>query len=113
MKPYEKYDKAKELAAFSVFQSLGGYRDCLERKEELRQLYYEKGLKAAKAGDEIFFGKYEQDGDSANGKEDIAWIVLSNQVENKRIFVVSKYVLAFDSKQFFLQLVASVPWLSF
>ena len=44
-----------------------------------------------KAGDIIKFGKYEQDGNTSNGKEDIEWIVL--KVEKDKVFVVSKYVL--------------------
>ena len=44
-----------------------------------------------KVGKTIKFGKYEQDGNEANGPEDIEWIVLEN--DGKRVFVVSKYVL--------------------
>ena len=44
-----------------------------------------------KAGKTIKFGKYEQDGNEANGPEDIEWIVLEN--DGKRVFVVSKYAL--------------------
>ncbi len=44
-----------------------------------------------KAGDIIVFGKYEQDGNTSNGKEDIEWRVLS--VEGDRILVLSEYVL--------------------
>ena len=44
-----------------------------------------------KAGDIITFGKFEQDGDTTNGKEDIEWQIL--EVEKDRILVVSKYAL--------------------
>ena len=44
-----------------------------------------------KVGDIITFGKYEQDGDIENGKEDIEWQVL--KVEEDRVLVVSKYAL--------------------
>lgn len=47
-----------------------------------------------KVGDIIKFGKYEQDGNESNGKEDIEWIVL--KVEKDRIYVTSKYVLDFQ-----------------
>lgn len=46
---------------------------------------------SCKAGDYISFGKYEQDGNAENGREDIAWKVL--KVESDRILVVSKYAL--------------------
>ncbi|MCR5846749.1 MAG: S-layer homology domain-containing protein [Lachnospiraceae bacterium] len=42
-------------------------------------------------GDIITFGKYEQDDNEANGKEDIDWIVLS--VENDRMLLISQYAL--------------------
>ena len=42
-------------------------------------------------GDIITFGKYEQDGNSSNGKEDIEWQVLS--VQNNKILVISQYAL--------------------
>ncbi len=53
-------------------------------------------LSKAKVGDEIQFGKYEQDNDTTNGKEPIDWIILSK--EENRVLVVSKYVL--DAKAY-------------
>ena len=53
-------------------------------------------LEKSKPGDIIIFGKYEQDGDTTNGKEDIEWQVLSN--ENGKVLVISKYAL--DCKQY-------------
>ena len=44
-----------------------------------------------KVGDIIKFGHYEQDGNTANGKEEIEWEVL--KVETDRVMVVSKYAL--------------------
>ncbi|MCR5847229.1 MAG: DUF6273 domain-containing protein [Lachnospiraceae bacterium] len=49
-----------------------------------------------KVGDIINFGKYEQDGNLDNGKEDIEWQVL--KAEDTRVLVVSKYAL--DCKQY-------------
>ncbi|MBQ6638286.1 MAG: Ig domain-containing protein, partial [Lachnospiraceae bacterium] len=49
-----------------------------------------------KVGDIIKFGHYEQDGISANGKEEIEWQVL--KVESDRVLVISKYCL--DSKPY-------------
>ena len=42
-------------------------------------------------GDTITFGKYEQDNDTANGKEPIEWQVLDKK--NNQILVISKYIL--------------------
>ena len=41
--------------------------------------------------DSVVFGKYEQDDDLANGKEDIEWIILDNS--NNKMLLLSKYVL--------------------
>lgn len=49
------------------------------------------GESDAKVGDIIVFGKYEQDGNLENGKEDIEWKVLSR--EEDKILVISKKVL--------------------
>ena len=42
-------------------------------------------------GDYITFGKYEQDNDTSNGKEDIEWLVLDK--DGDRMLVISKYAL--------------------
>ena len=53
-------------------------------------------LNTAKVGDTITFGKYEQDNNTSNGKEDIEWIVLAK--ENEKVLVISKYAL--DCKKY-------------
>ena len=50
-----------------------------------------EGGSAYQRGDIIVFGSYEQDGNTANGKEPIEWEVLDT--EGDRVFVVSKYIL--------------------
>ena len=42
-------------------------------------------------GDIITFGSYEQDGNTANGKEPVEWVVLDADAES--VLVVSRYVL--------------------
>ncbi len=53
-------------------------------------------LENAKVGDIIKFGKYEQDNNTSNGKEDIEWQILSK--EKGKVLVISKYAL--DSRQY-------------
>ena len=48
-------------------------------------------LSEAEIGSYVFFGSYEQDNDTSNGKEDIEWIVLAK--EDNRALVISRYVL--------------------
>ena len=52
---------------------------------------YGEVLKAANVGDTIKFGKYEQDNNLSNGKEDIEWSVLAK--EGNRVLLISKYAL--------------------
>ena len=47
--------------------------------------------KQVKIGDYITFGKYEQDNDTSNGKEDIEWLVLD--IYGDHALVISKYAL--------------------
>ncbi len=53
-------------------------------------------MKTANVGDTIKFGKYEQDNNLSNGKEDIEWDVLAK--EDNRVLLISKYAL--DCKQY-------------
>ena len=54
----------------------------------------EPAMPTYKVGDVIKFGKYEQDGNTANGKEDIEWIVA--YVHDWDVIVVSKYALDYQ-----------------
>ncbi len=54
------------------------------------------GMKNIKKGEYIIFGSYEQDNNTANGKEEIEWLVL--EVNDKKALVVSKYAL--DCKKY-------------
>ena len=43
------------------------------------------------SGDEVIFGRYEQDGDMANGPEPVIWIVLGSVGDS--YLLLSKYAL--------------------
>lgn len=68
-----------------------------------QEIYDMVGL--VEEGETIKFGKYEQDNDLENGKEDIEWIVL--KVEGGRAFVISKYAL---DNQPYHNLAGEVSW---
>ena len=53
-------------------------------------------LNSLNVGDVVEFGKYEQDNNTSNGKEDIDWSVLAK--EGDRLLLISKYAL--DSKHY-------------
>ena len=47
-------------------------------------------------GDYVFFGAYEQDNNTSNGKENVEWLVL--EIKDGKALVISKYAL--DCKQY-------------
>ena len=67
------------------------------RRDVNEDLKNVKTLSNANIGDVVFFGKYEQDNDESNGKEDIAWTVIDKDVDGS-LFLISVYAL--DGKQF-------------
>lgn len=93
----DKYDRATKLidsgdyeAAYLLLDGLA-YKDSSEKLQSIKPYLHQFLLSKASVGDNIFFGSYEQDGDSSNGKEDIEWLVLAK--ENGKLLVISKYAL--------------------
>lgn len=58
-----------------------------------------------RVGNEFYLGKFEQDNDLSNGKENIVWQVLA--VENGRVLVLSKYGL---DMRLFNDIMTPVTW---
>ena len=89
-----KYDRAIKLIDSGDYQTayvlLNGieYKDSAEKLQSVKQLLRTKVI----PGDTIFFGKYEQDNDTSNGKEDIVWLVLDKK--DDKVLLISKYALA-------------------
>ncbi len=99
--PNGKYNKAVVLMsegkyeeAIATFESIGGdgYKDSADQIKRCNQLT----LTNPQVGDYVWFGSYEQDNDTSNGKEEIEWLVLAK--EGNKILVVSKYAL--DCRQY-------------
>ena len=63
------------------------YKDSSEKFQSAKQAL----IKNAKVGDIVYFGTYEQDNDTSNGKENIKWLVLAK--EKNRILVISDKAL--------------------
>ena len=85
-------DEQKYLEAAKVFLKIKGYKDVdtlFDTRPELYDAYFA-------VGNEIPFGKYEQDGDTENGAEEIEWKVLARQ--GNQVLLLSKYGL--DEKQY-------------
>lgn len=101
--PNNRYNKAIALIdegsvveAYEALRALYGYKDSTDKANSIYVKYKIEKIKAAKAGDYVVFGTYEQDNDTSNGKEDIEWLVLAN--EGNKILVISKYAL--DCQQY-------------
>lgn len=101
--PQNAYNKAIEflnngnlIDAYETLMSLKGYKDSAQKAEDIFEQYKTEKLKVAKAGDYVFFGAYEQDNNTSNGKENVEWLVL--EVKDGKALVVSKYAL--DCKQY-------------
>lgn len=93
-----RYDRAIKSIDSGDYQAacalLAGltYKDSAEKLQSIRPLLLAK----ANPGDTVFFGAYEQDNNTSNGKEGVEWLVL--EVKDGKALVVSKYAL--DCKQY-------------
>ncbi len=88
-----RYDRAIKSIDSGDYQAacalLAGltYKDSAEKLQSIRPLLLAKAI----PGDMVSFGKYEQDYDTSNGKEDIEWLVLDKK--DDAVLVISKHVL--------------------
>ena len=80
-------DSGKFAEAYAKLIALDGYKDSQEKAASIYAQYEIEKIKSAKIGDTITFGTYEQDNDTANGKEDIEWLVLAK--EGKKALLIS------------------------
>ena len=101
--PNNKYNDAVALMdagniieAYEALVALDGYKDSADKANSIYDKYKVEKLKVAKVGDYVFFGAYEQDNNTSNGKEDIEWLVL--EVKDGKTLVISKYAL--DCQQY-------------
>lgn len=77
--------------AIAAFEALGNYKDSAKKASSVYAQYEIEELKVATVGDYVFFGAYEQDGNTSNGKEKTEWLVLDRQ--DDQILVISRYGL--------------------
>ena len=97
------------LIAFIIINnSDGGSKDKNVTSTEVENV--NAGIKSVNVGDYITFGTYEQDNNTSNGKEDIEWLVLANNLwkGKHRILVISRFAL--DCQIFDSEVYKSVKW---
>ena len=92
---YEKalslYNSGNVIRAYDALVALDGYKDSAELAASIYDEYKAEKMKNIQVGSEILLGSYEQDNDTANGKEDILWQVLD--IQEGKALVISKYAL--------------------
>ena len=103
-----RYDRAIELIGSGDYQAAYALMSGLKYKDSGEKLQSIKPLLLAKAipGGTVFFGAYEQDNNTSNGKEDIEWQVLAK--ENDKILVISDKAL--DCQPYNNEKYAKVTW---
>lgn len=85
------YKDGRYDEAITTFNELNGYKDSTQKAIEIFNQYRVAKLKEAAVGDIVYFGKYEQDNITSNGKEDIEWLVLTK--EGNKVLLISDYAL--------------------
>ena len=88
MSAIEKQDYVK---AYEILITIENYKDSATKIDNIKPDYHIALMKNASVGDIVKFGAYEQDGNFANGKEDIEWEILSK--EGNKVLLLSKNVL--------------------
>ncbi|MDO4960670.1 MAG: DUF6273 domain-containing protein [Eubacteriales bacterium] len=89
-------EQREYISAYESLSALNGYKDSAEIMKSIEVDYRIAPMKLAEVGSSVFFGTYEQDNDSSNGKESIEWIVLEKTESG--ILVISKDAL--DCQQY-------------
>lgn len=98
-------EKGEYAEAWELLTDLN-YADSSELRDALKPLYYGELLKNAEVGASVYFGSYEQDGSTENGKEDIEWTVLEKQ--NGTLLLISTKAL--DCRSYNSESAAAVTW---
>ncbi len=84
-------NNGKIVEAYDSLIALNGYKDSATKASKIFAQYKIEKLKIAEVGDIVYFGSYEWDNNTSNGKEDIEWLVLAK--ENGKVLVISKQAL--------------------
>lgn len=90
----ELYNDGKYEDAVAGFRALNGYKDSTEKIDIIK--HSAKWITVCPVGETVFFGSYEQDNNTSNGKEVIEWIVLDKK--DNRLLLISRFGL--DTKPY-------------
>lgn len=90
-------EKGKEVEAYRLLYQAKEYPPAQEKIDEMLINDYMLQYRAAEVGHTVRFGRFEQDNDLGNGKEDIEWTVISMQ--DGKLMLLADYVL--DCRQYY------------
>lgn len=92
-----KYDRAMKCIDTGNYETAYELLKDISYKDSYNKFLSVKILLIAQAniGDKVFFGSYEQDNDTWNGKEDIEWLV--GAMEEDRVLLISSKALEYKS----------------
>ena len=82
--------------AFSLYASIGDYKDSIKRKDSMRNKMQNESLRNASRNSIVYFGLYEQDNNLENGKEPIKWVVISTKGSYIQLLALN----ALDAQQY-------------
>lgn len=85
------FDKSGKSAVEKIDESDENNESNIDEENSANSDSVTSGFENANVGDYIKFGKYEQDNNTSNGKENIEWIVLDKK--DGRVLVISRYCL--------------------
>lgn len=102
----EQFESGNNQMAYELFSSLRNYKDAEHYLEQILKADPLLAFRSAEKGDEVIFGRYEQDDHPDNGPEPIRWLVL-DRIED-RLLLLS--VAALDGKPYLTESFDPVTW---
>ncbi len=85
------YESGDLKGAYKMFTEIYDYSDSAVYAKRIYDETFLENIRALNKGQTLFFGRYEQDGNTSNGPEEIEWLVLD--VRGEDVLVISKYAL--------------------
>lgn len=92
----KKIENKDYVAAAKILEDLGDYKDSKQKLSDIQIPLLRAKVANAKNGDYINLGKFEQDNNTANGEEEIQWVVL--KVEDNKALLTT--VQGLDAKPY-------------
>ena len=102
----EQFESGDNQKSYELFSFLRNYKDTEHYLEQILKADPLLAFRSAEKGDEVIFGRYEQDDRPDNGPEPIRWFVLDH-IED-RLLLLS--IAALDGKPYHTESFEPVTW---